>query len=62
MRWRNWWVDGLLHVVFVRSTMAHAELLSVDVDEAMLEEALREERLPLHPVAALNALTRALFA
>ena len=35
---------------------------SVDVDEAMLEEALREERLPLHPVAALNALTRALFA
>jgi pimeloyl-ACP methyl ester carboxylesterase len=35
---------------------------SVDVDEAMLEEALREERLPLHPLAALNAITRAMFA
>lgn len=27
-------VAGVLHVVFVRSTMAHAELLSVDVEEA----------------------------
>ncbi len=27
-------VDGMLHVVFVRSTIAHAELLSVDTSEA----------------------------
>jgi carbon-monoxide dehydrogenase large subunit len=27
-------IDGLLHVVFVRSTIAHAEILSVDTSEA----------------------------
>ncbi len=35
---------------------------SVDVDEAMLEEALRDERFPLHPVAMVNAFTRAIYS
>ena len=35
---------------------------SIDVDAEMVEQALREERGALHPVAMLNALTRTLFA
>ena len=34
----------------------------VEVDAAMVEEALAEERFPLHPVAMLNSLTRAVFS
>jgi pimeloyl-ACP methyl ester carboxylesterase len=35
---------------------------SVDVDAETVEAALRDERVALNPLAAMNALTRALFA
>ena len=34
---------------------------SVEVDETMVEEALREQRGALHLVALLNSMTRALY-
>ena len=45
-----------------RARGSEAYTRTVEVDEAMLEAALREERVPLHPVAMLNAFTRAIYS